>query len=310
MKVAVIGLGGIAERVYLPMLAGWEGIELILSSRREAVVRHYQEKYRVEQGSSSLEEVIAMQPQAAIVLTPMETHTPILQSLFEAGIDAYVEKPATKKAEETRALATLADRKKLIFMTGFNRRFAPLHIKARELLSGKAPRLVVLAKNRTQPTAPELFDQLIDDTIHQIDLARFFCGEGKPLKCDWYAQEGRIAGLAITIELEAGGLAIIESSLEAGAWGETNELHGDGQSIYLDAFERLRLANSQGVQVWTERYASSYESTQEGRGFYGEVAHFFECVESRRQPQTNGWDSLKTQELVEGIVEVAREVRG
>ncbi len=305
MKIAVIGLGGIAERVYLPMLASWEGVELIFCSRREETVRKYQHIYRVQAGSTRLTEVIAMQPQAAIVLTPMETHTGILTTLFRAGIDAYVEKPATLKSDDTRALVELADRNGLIFMTGFNRRFAPLHLKARDLLGGNRPTLAIFTKHRTQPTAPGLFHQLIDDTIHQIDLVRYFCGEGQPLSCDWSTRNGHIISLSISIRLSSGGQALVESSLEAGAWHESNQLHGNGQSIYLDAFERLRLATPQGEQVWNERYASSYESTQEGRGFFGEVAHFFDCVRTRSQPQTNGWDSLKTQELIEEIHHIA-----
>ena len=304
MKVAVIGLGGIAERVYLPMLASWEGVELILSSRREESVWRYQRLYQAAKGSSDLEEVIGMRPQAAIVLTPMETHAGILRSLLEAGIDTYVEKPATLKAEETRSLAALADRAGRIFMTGFNRRFAPLHVRARQLLEDRPPSLAVFTKHRTQPTSPELFHQLIDDTIHQIDLVRFFCGEGEPLACDGYTREGRMAGLSMTIRLASGGLALIESSLEAGAWKESNQLHGAGQSLYLEAFEQLQRATSQGVQTWKEGYASSYESTQEGRGFSGAVAHFFQCVESRAQPQTNGWEAAKTQALVEEIYKV------
>ncbi len=72
--------------------------------------------------------------------------------------------------------------------------------------------------------------------------------------------------------------------------------------MYLDAFSRLRLVTEEGERVWEENYAGSWKTTREARGFANQVAHFFECVRSRQQPLTSGWEALKTQLLLEAMV--------
>lgn len=308
MLIGLIGLGGIARRVYLPLLSGWEGIELILCSRREESVRQAQARYRIPEGTTDLNELIRRQPRAAIVLTPAETHGEIASRLLDAGIDVYLEKPATESAAQTRQLAELADRYQRILMVGFNRRFAPMHVRARELLGSTPISLGLFSKYRNSPSSPDLYHQMLDDTIHQIDTLRFFCGEARAVATHWLRREGKVSAAVFTVALERGGLAQVQTSLEGGAWEEQYDLFGGGQSVHVDAFERVSLTNRDGKSEWKEGYASTYISTLEGRGFSGEVQHFFDCVVKRQQPQTSAWDSAKTQSLLEDMLEKAEEL--
>jgi hypothetical protein len=57
-----------------------------------------------------------------------------------------------------------------------------------------------------------------------------------------------------------------------------------------------------------ETYASSWKTTLDGRGFTGQVDHFFECVEKRQQPQTSAWDSVETQLLLEQMLTKAEYI--
>ena len=261
-----------------------------------------QAAYRIPRVAADLDDLVRAGPRAAFVLAPDATHYEIVRRLIEAGIDVFVEKPATQHAAETQELAELADRRGRVLMVGFNRRYAPLHRRARDLLAGKPPDFAWLQKDRSTPSSPTLFDLYTNDTIHQIDLLRFFCGEGHALSTRVVMAEGVVAASQATIALESGGIATIATSFRAGAWRETYELSGGRQTIAVDAFMRVRQVVGSEERTWQETYASSWRTTLEARGFTQQIEHFLECVESRAVPETSAWESVKTQQLLEEML--------
>ena len=306
MRVAVIGLGGIARKAYLPLLGTWEGIELTLCSRTAAHVECLQNKYHLSGGTTHLEDLLACKPQAAFVLTPNESHREIVTSLLQSGIDVFVEKPATVHSAETRGLAELADVRGRILMVGFNRRYAPLHQKARQLWGERPIELCTLEKYRQGAANTSLFAHYVDDTIHLIDLLRFFCGDGQALSSVQQLCEGKLVGAASVIRFPDGGHGLVATCLEAGRWGESYALHGSGASLYINAFSEVRLLTADGEQVWRES-GGDWTPMLQARGFAAQIQHFFDCVQSRQQPLTSGWEAFKTQRLVEDLVACVRE---
>lgn len=303
MRAAVIGLGGIAEKAYLPLLTGWAGLDLILHCRTRETVEGYQLQYRVPHGTDDFEEVLALEPQVAFVLTPSDTHHTIARRLLDAGVHVYLEKPATMHSGHTRALAELADERDRVLMVGFNRRYAPLHRRARELWQGRPVGFCVLEKHRTSAYHPDLYSNLIDDTIHIIDLLRFLSGEARVLSTESEISGGKLVRAVVTLELNGGGRAIIATELNAGGWQETYALHGAGASLHVDAFSQLRLIDGRAEHVERETYSSAWTSGLKGRGFEDEIEHFLECVARGSQPQTSAWEALKTQQLLEAMVD-------
>jgi virulence factor len=307
MSVAVIGLGSIAKKAYLPVLSAWEGIELLLCSRNSASVAKIQAQYRIERGSNSLEQLIDWRPEVALVLTPSNTHRAIAEQLLLAGINVYVEKPLTLSLDESRNLAELADQSGKVLMVGFNRRYAPLHRQARQLWGDRPIQMAVLQKNRSSAYHPDLYKNYIDDTIHIIDTLRFFCGDGKAVHTSYQVEHEKLVGAASTVAYRQGGYGMVLTSLRAGHWYENYALHGESTSMYIDAFSRLVLVAENEQKVWKESYASAWMTTLKARGFVDEIAHFFDCVQSRAMPQTSGWEAYKTQLLLEDMVAVAKE---
>ena len=117
--------------------------------------------------------------------------------------------------------------------------------------------------------------------------------------------DGAIAESSATIQLDKGGMAILAASSNAGNWIEKGELHGGAATIYFDQFRGMDLIQKGEKHEWKQPYDASWETNMVGRGIVGELQHFFHCLESRQQPLTNAWDSLKTQELVEEIISKA-----
>jgi virulence factor len=302
MLVGIIGLGEIARKAYLPVLASFEGLELSLCSRSEESVARMRSLHRVERGTTQLQDLIDMGIKAAFVLSPSDTHKQIAQVLLENGVDVFLEKPATLHSSDTRALAELAERKKRVLMVGFNRRYAPLHVSARQMWNERIIGMAIFQKHRSNASHPHLEHQFTDDTIHQIDLLRFFCGEAEVVNTVQYVSPDRLLGAVSTVSLERGGYGMVITSLEAGRWQETYTLHGSGRSMVIDAFTRLRMIAPQEQFVHEEPYASSWLTTLEARGFNHQVHHFIECVNNRSKPKTSAWEALKTQLLLEKMV--------
>lgn len=82
----MIGLGGIAQKAYLPILASLEDVELaVVMSRRAEVTEHVRAQYRLPAGVTDRAAFLRQNPDAAVVLTPSATHFDIVKSLLEGG---------------------------------------------------------------------------------------------------------------------------------------------------------------------------------------------------------------------------------
>jgi virulence factor len=308
LKIAIFGAGGIAHKAYLPILSTWPGTEIIgLYSRTQASIDRILTQFQLGTGTTKSHELIAMKPDVAFVLTNDQTHYQFVKRLLEAGIDVFVEKPLAQNSEEVQTLAQLAKKNNNILMVGFNRRFALLYKKAKGLFNGRKIHLVIIQKNRPKATHIELYNNLLDDTIHQIDLLRFYCGNVVPLKTFYEKQKGKIAGAVSICGLKDGGIGVIMTSLKAGSWQEKITLHGENLTVEVDAFEKLTVKNQDHEQVFGTDRTGKWISDMHERGFYGEIEHFFDCVISRKQPQTNASNVLQTHQLLEQIVEVSGE---
>ncbi len=304
-RIGIVGLGGIASKAYLPVLTTRSDVEPVVFSRSQSTVEEVRERYGLAHGVTELDELIALRPDAAFVLTPSPTHFAVARALLEAGVDVFVEKPATLRSADTLTLAELAEARGRVLMVGFNRRFAPLHQQARELWAGRRVNLAVFEKHRSSAAHPDLLENYIDDTIHVIDLLRFFCGEGTAVATSAQVRDDRLVGAVSLVELESGGQGVIATSLEAGGWRETYALHGDRLTLEVDAFDRLRLVSDTEERTWREPYASDWRPTLEARGFPQQVDHFLACVASRTSPVTSAREAYRTQRLLEDLVACA-----
>ena len=138
-----------------------------------------------------------------------------------------------------------------------------------------------------------------EELVHVIDSIRFFCGEAKAVMTKArLGADDLVLEVVTLLQLEQGGLATMTASLQTGHWYENYELNGDAASLKLNVFSDLQFIEKECVQTWKEPYDSTWNSNLYGRGFVGQIEHFLRCVETREQPQTNLWDSVKTQMLV------------
>lgn len=274
-------------------------------SRTPATAEEVGRTFHAGATGTDLSEVLNWQPDAAMVLSPSASHYDWVHGLLSAGVDVYVEKPATLDSRQTLALAELAEQKNRVFMVGFNRRYAPLHQKARAELGQAKVEQATFTKFRTKPFHDSVRNHLYDDTIHIIDTLRYFCGDGEVVHHELRVDK-LFTGATAVISLANGGLAQVVTNMRAGGWREEYLLAGGGLTATVEAFSTLTVERDGQQYRWQERYDSGSDTTT-GRGFSGEIEHFFECLRTRQHPQSDGFDSVLTQRMVEAIAEGAPE---
>lgn len=111
MKVGCIGLGDIAQKAYLPVLAALPGIELHLQTRTPATLTRVADKLRIPpaQRHADLDALLAQGLDAAFVHAPTAAHPEIVTRLLEAGVPTYVDKPLAYELADSERLVTLAE---------------------------------------------------------------------------------------------------------------------------------------------------------------------------------------------------------
>jgi virulence factor len=302
-RIGLIGLGGIAEKAYLPVLTALDMVEIVaVMSRRTETVNRICRQYRLSNGVTELAEFLRAGAEAAMVLTPSATHFRVVQFLLGAGLDVLVEKPATLSSRETAALGELAEKRKRILMVGFNRRYSPLYRQAKDLFASHHVALWLAEKHRASAAHASLLANYIDDTIHLIDLARWFGGEGHAVTTCSRLREGKLVDAVSTVAFDAGGIGIVATSLEAGGWQERVTLHGEQLTVEVEAFRELRVVRGDRQEIMGREVAGQWTTSLEVRGFVPLIRHFVDCVANRQTPETNALEAYKTQVLLEEMV--------
>jgi virulence factor len=169
LRIALIGLGKIAQKAYLPLLTNHADVDPILCTRNPQILARLAQQYRITKVYSDLDELIRTRPDGAMVHSATDSHPQLVAKLLAAGIPVFVDKPLSYSLEESEKLLNLAAKMKRPLYLGFNRRFAPL---VPSLTSASHPIQISWQKNRVDlPDDPRIF--IFDDFIHVVDSLRF-----------------------------------------------------------------------------------------------------------------------------------------
>ena len=186
MRLAIVGCGLIGRK----RAAAAAGHEIAVVCDREEVRARELAGITKARAVSDWREAVKADVDAVIVATTHDQLAGIAIGAIESGRHVLVEKPAGRTLAEVQAVAAAAARHKRIVKTGFNHRFHPAFLKAREIVDSGAlgPLMFIRARYghggrvgyekewRAQP-AISGGGELIDQGSHLIDLSRWFLGD-------------------------------------------------------------------------------------------------------------------------------------
>jgi len=301
MRVAVVGGGQIARKVYLPTLAGMDDVELAVlvepdGQRREAIAC----KYRFAAAVASVDELPEGQVDAAFVLTPHARRRSPLTGLFQRGIDVFSEKPMAADLAEAEEFAELAESSGRIFMVGFNRRFMPAYLKAKEFI-GERPVWVC----RGWKHAARLWAH----SLHVLDMLRFFCGEPVRIQAEGNLDDAaKETAVGAVIRFDSGAMGLFETAGHYGRRQEELVAHGPVYTVeVLAPYEVVCAEEDTGVtEVFRPHTNEWYTESNRLYGFVDEIRHFLDAVRTRTTPINTAADALKSHRLAHDLLAVVR----
>ncbi|WP_210364751.1 Gfo/Idh/MocA family oxidoreductase [Bacillus sp. REN3] len=295
LKIGVIGLGDIAQKAYLPVFAEKGETEFHLYTRNLSKLETLAGKYRFPHVHSSLDELIASGIKGAFVHSSTESHYGIVLKLLEAGIHVYVDKPIAYEFERARELTEIAEAKGLILMTGFNRRYAPVYKRLREL---KEPNMVIMQKNR-RSLPGEIRTFIFDDFIHVVDTLKFLFPYAVKRVNVTGKKNGAFLNQLVLQLIAEEGTAIGIMNRDSGVVEEKVEVyHPSEKRIAINVSELLIQKDREETRLG----GSDWEPTLRKRGFEQIIFDFLQAVNTGGAPFISARESLETHELCEKIV--------
>ncbi|MGW2568000.1 Gfo/Idh/MocA family protein [Streptomyces sp. NPDC001537] len=298
MKVGCIGLGDIAQKAYLPVLACLPGIELQLHTRTPATLDRVGDGLHlpVDHRHATLDALLAQDLDAAFVHAPTLTHPEIVTRLLEAGVPTYVDKPLAYELAESERLVALAEEREVSLAVGFNRRFAPGYTQCAE-----HPReLILMQKNRIGlPEEPR--PMILDDFIHVVDTLRFLV----PGPVDDVTVRARVeGGLLHHVVLQLAGDGFTALGVMNRLSGSAEEiLEVSGQDTKRQVLNLAEVIDHKGQP--TVRRRGDWVPVARQRGIEQAVLAFLDAV--RAGKVLSARDALATHELCERVVRAVED---
>ena len=295
MKIGIIGLGDIAQKGYLPVLNTKENIEVILCTRNLDTLNKLSKKYRITECVQTVDELVKKDIDAVFVSAATNAHFELAKKILENNINIYIDKPISLNLNESIEITKLANKKGLISMIGFNRRFSPMISKLKE--HGKA-NIIIIQKNRFNlPENTRLV--IVQDFIHVVDTLRFLMNtEVKDIQVHYLEKDNLLQNVVIElIGDECTAIGIMNR--KNGITEEIIEYMTDNNKYVVENFVETTHLHKKNKTI---SKFNDWDPTLYKRGFYQIVDYFIDCVENKKTPEPSISDSLITHEICEKIV--------
>jgi predicted dehydrogenase len=322
MNYAIVGCGLIGKKRLAALPAG---SQLAVAcdtnlSRAQALVELAQKGRAV---SDFKEAVSDPAVDAVVVATINSTLAEISEAAIRAGKHVVVEKPAGISVREIDGLIGLEDKHMVCVRVGFNHRYHPAFLKAREIFeSGVMGELMFIrgryghggriGYDKEWRADPKLAGggELIDQGIHLIDLAGWFLGEFKNVG-------GHVATYFWDMPVDDNGFLDLQTARGQTAWlhvsctewknlfsfeiyGRNTKLHidGIGGSYGVEKLFHYQMKPEMGIPD-----TKVYEFPGPDESWRNEMLAFEKDVELKRKPDAGLAQVREALRIVETIYE-------
>jgi polar amino acid transport system substrate-binding protein len=254
--VGLIGAGGYAQKVLLPNFKA-AGVEFCsIASASGVSARDVGTKYGFARFLSDAQSVIDDDDANLIVIaTRHGSHAELARRALERGKHVFVEKPLALNDAELDGVLEAAAHSAGQLLVGFNRRFSPLAVRAKEVFqSRQSPLSIVYRVNAgriprdhwTQDRA-EGGGRIIGEVCHFIDLMQFITGAApQSVYAAAVAADGDVISedsVFITIQFSDGSNGMIAYLAEGDGSlrKEHIEIFGEGKTFVIEDFRSGKL---------------------------------------------------------------------
>jgi len=297
MRIAIVGCGGWADHAHMPCIIKYGAEILACADINAQNAKAMQEKYNIPAYFTDYNEMLEKTQPDAVICLVSENAIAAVASDIQQKYPVLLEKPPGKTARETGMISESARKSGKTHMVAFNRRFAPVYLKAKEMIAGNKDEIKYINYKFHRIKRHESFFETT--AIHAVDAVKFLAGRdfkrvGIKYQEMPYLGE-KVANYYIYFEFAGGVSATAEILVSTGELFEGCEIHASG-SIYRASLPLskndggLEYKNAAGAYQAVNREQICSGEHYIAQGFYNEHKHFYDCLKNGANPG-NGADT-------------------
>ncbi len=309
VRVGIIGAGWMAGTYHLPILAEIKEAEITAISEIDIKKLHQMAgKYKIKNIFTDHKKMLKeAELDAVYVTTRPDAIKKIVIDCFNAKKAVFLEKPPGINLKECREMLRSAEKNKCLSMVGFNRRYSPIILKAREILENNGGVNHILGefhKNLLSKGEYYGISVLISDIIHVLDIISWVGGKSKKvmsfsnkISADWKNSFNAL------IKFENGITGNLSSNFISGARYERFELHGKEIMVEIMPPDYLKIYKGEKAELIKAEDLTGTKEQRINYGFFAENKTFIECVLKKKEPAHTLKAALLTMELIKKIAQ-------
>ena len=321
IRVAFIGAGGRATGSHYSSIRDINGAEICaIAELDEARMQAAAEKFGVPAEALYTDFARMIEREKPdVVYAIMKPHQlfEVAATVMDMGRHLVVEKPPAVTCEQTRQLAIIARKNKVLSAVTFQRRFAPVITagkKACEERSRIHTAVATFYKNAVGagPYYNGAMDILTCDAIHAVDTLRFLCGgevedvasDVRRLGAGHWTVHNALVRFRDPDRPDRKITGILLTNWMTGRRFFTVEAHARGVSFFGDPEEGGRVFADGNTEPLMELDPEQLSGSTENYIACGPLdmnRYLISCIRRRIQPKNNFGDAVKTMELIEEI---------
>jgi myo-inositol 2-dehydrogenase/D-chiro-inositol 1-dehydrogenase len=313
MRVAILGVGRLGAAHAATLRALDQVTELRVydadASRARSVAK--------DVGTTAIDTVDAALAgvDAAVIVTPTDTHAPIIRRCLDAGIATFCEKPIAIGLPETKEIVAHAARTKGRLQIGFQRRFDAGYRTAKAALAGgklgPVYSFLMVSCDRLPP--PDAYiatsgGQFKDQLIHDFDITRFLFADevdevtatGSTLGVPQYEGMNDVGTSAVLVRLHGGALGLIAGLRHNEAGYDIHvEIHAAKETLAIGIDPRTpwRSVEADAPSLAGPAYPSFF--VRFGGAYRAELAHFLRYARDEADNACTAADALEALRVAE-----------
>jgi predicted dehydrogenase len=342
IRIALIGVGDVAERDYLPEWHRLKGLAELsgVCGRNPERVRRIAAAYGVPRWSTDYLEVVRSDIDTVVNLTPISSLAAITAAALEAGRHVYTEKPLALTSSQARALRDTAARRELVLTCAPSILLFPQIVQVGEILRSGELGVIRSARAhalsgvppwpgyRSDPTPyfAAAAGPLLDLGVYPLHVLTGLLGPVSSVAASaarsrdrFTVTEGPFAGRVIAVECEdewhlnlrlANCTASVEASYATVASPAAEcELRGDRGAVafsLLDVSAPISVLRP-GAGGWTD--VPVEHERDSGPDHVLGIRHLVECIGNRTDPVPSADHAIHVLEVIEAARGAARTGR-
>jgi myo-inositol 2-dehydrogenase/D-chiro-inositol 1-dehydrogenase len=313
LKVGIIGAGYIGG-VHALLLARDERVKItavydVVTERAEQLARSSAAAI-----ARAAEEVIEASD-AVYITTPNTKHTGLALAAIGAGKHVFCEKPMATSINDAREVLRSASQASAVFQVGHNRRFAPVYVMLKQMLSeGRSAHSAHIKMNRGELLNPVWVGDpqitggfLYETTIHMFDMMRFLFGEVAQLDAIGSSHEyPEVDDFSCLLSFENGFHVTMCSSADASWLFPFERVEVFCHHATVTTREMESITYSEGLEGHHTTRSMQQLSKEEKWGYAQEDRAFINSIVDQAPVAVTALDGFRSVELVDACYRAVR----